>query len=215
MELAPSRMLPADVLRVGGVGLRTRRLRAALSALGIAIGIAAMVAVLGLSDSSKSDLIAQLDRLGTNLLRVAPGQTIFGEDAELPEQAKPMISRIGPVQSVSAVEVLDATVRRTNYISEDETGGITVVASDVNLLSTLGATMRRGAYLTKANVRYPAVVLGSDTAERLGITRPGVDVWLGDQWFTVVGILNHVELDPELDNAALIGLPVAGGVCGG
>jgi putative ABC transport system permease protein len=209
MELAPSRMLPADVLRVGGVGLRTRRLRAALSALGIAIGIAAMVAVLGLSDSSKSDLIAQLDRLGTNLLRVAPGQTIFGEDAELPEQAKPMISRIGPVQSVSAVEVLDATVRRTNYISEDETGGITVVASDVNLLSTLGATMRRGAYLNKATVRYPAVVLGSDTAERLGITRPGVDVWLGDQWFTVVGILNHVELDPELDNAALIGLPIA------
>jgi putative ABC transport system permease protein len=120
-----------------------------------------------------------------------------------------MISRIGPVQSVSAVEVVDATVRRTNYISEDETGGIAVVASDVNLLSTLGATMRRGAYLNEATVHYPAVVLGSDTAERLGITRPGVDVWLGDQWFTVVGILNHVELDPELDNAALIGLPIA------
>src|SRR5262245_1687994 len=100
MELAHSRLLPADVLRVGGVGLRTRRLRAALSALGVAIGIAAMVAVLGISESSKSDLIATLDRLGTNLLRVAPGQTIFGENAELPEQAGPMIGRIAPVEAV-------------------------------------------------------------------------------------------------------------------
>jgi putative ABC transport system permease protein len=209
VELASSRLLPADVLRVGGVGLRTRPLRAGLSALGIAIGIAAMVAVLGLSDSSKSDLIAKLDRLGTNLLRVAPGQTIFGEEAELPEQAGSMIGRVGPVQSVSAVEQVDATVRRTDYIPEDETGGIAVMAADVNLLETLGATVRRGAYLNKATVHYPAVVLGSDAAERLGIAKPGVDVWLGEQWFTVVGILDPVELDPDLDNAALIGLPIA------
>jgi putative ABC transport system permease protein len=209
VELASSRLLPADVLRVGGVGLRTRPLRAGLSALGIAIGIAAMVAVLGLSDSSKSDLIAKLDRLGTNLLRVAPGQTIFGEEAELPQQARSMIGRVGPVQSVSAVEQVDATVRRTDYISEDETGGIAVMASDVNLLETLGATVRRGAYLSKATVHYPTVVLGSDAAQRLGIAKPGVDVWLGGQWFTVVGILGPVELDPDLDNAALIGLPIA------
>jgi putative ABC transport system permease protein len=209
LELASSKLLPADVLRVGGVGLRTRRLRAGLSALGIAIGIAAMVAVLGLSDSSKSDLIAQIDRLGTNLLRVSPGQTIFGEEAELPVQARSMIGRIAPVQSVSAVEQVDATVRRTDYISEDETGGIGVMASDVNLLKTLGATVRRGSFLNKATIHYPAVVLGSDAADRLGIARLGVDVWLGDQWFTVVGILDPVELDPDLDNAALIGLPLA------
>jgi putative ABC transport system permease protein len=209
MELASSRLLPADVLRVGSVGLRTRRLRAGLSALGIAIGIAAMVAVLGISESSRSDLIATLDRLGTNLLRVAPGQTIFGEEAELPEQAGPMIGRVGPVESVSAVESVEATVRRTNYISEEETGGISVAAADLALLTTLGARLRRGVYLNSATARYPAVVLGSKTAERLGIDRPGVSVWLGDHWFTVVGILQTVELAPDLDNAALIGLPIA------
>jgi putative ABC transport system permease protein len=209
MELASSRLLPADVLRVGSVGLRTRRLRAGLSALGIAIGIAAMVAVLGISESSRSDLIATLDRLGTNLLRVAPGQTIFGEEAELPEQAGPMIGRVGPVESVSAVESVEATVRRTNYISEEETGGISVAAADLDLLTTLGARLRRGVYLNSATARYPAVVLGSKTAERLGIDRPGVSVWLGDHWFTVVGILQTVELAPDLDNAALIGLPIA------
>jgi putative ABC transport system permease protein len=209
VELAPSSLLPADVLRVGGVGLRMRRLRAALSALGIAIGIAAMVAVLGISESSKSDLIATLDRLGTNLLRVAPGQTILGEDAELPEQAGAMIGRIGPVESVAAVEGVDPTVRRTNHIPEEETGGISVMAADLDLVATLGATIRRGVYLDAAKARYPAVVLGSKAAERLGISRPGVAVWLGEQWFTVVGILNPVELATDLDSAALIGLPIA------
>jgi putative ABC transport system permease protein len=209
VELAPSRLLPADVLRVGGVGLRMRRLRAALSALGIAIGIAAMVAVLGISESSRSDLIATLDRLGTNLLRVTPGQTIFAEDAALPEQAEPMIGRIGPVESVSSIEQVAATVRRTNFISEDETGGISVAAADLDLLTTLGATVRRGVYLDAAKARYPAVVLGSTAAERLGIERTGVSVWLGEHWFTVVGILDPVELAPDLDAAALIGLPIA------
>jgi putative ABC transport system permease protein len=209
MELVPSRLLPADVLRVGGVGLRTRRLRAGLSALGIAIGIAAMVAVLGISESSKSDLIATLDRLGTNLLRVSPGNTIFGEEAELPKQAGPMIGRIAPVESVAAVESVEATVRRTGYIPEEETGGISVMAADLKLLTTLGATVRRGVYLNAATARYPAVVLGSTAAERLGIDRPGVNVWLGDRWFTVVGILDPVELAPDLDSATLIGLPVA------
>jgi putative ABC transport system permease protein len=209
VELAPSRLLAADVLRVGGVGLRMRRLRATLSALGIAIGIAAMVGVLGISESSKSDLMATLDRLGTNLLRVAPGQTIFGEEAKLPEEAGPMIDRIGPVESVSAVEQVDATVRRTNFISEDETGGISVAAADLDLLTTLGATMGTGNYLDAAKARYPTVVLGSKAAERLGIDRTGVSVWLGGQWFTVVGILDPVELAPDLDSAALIGLPIA------
>jgi putative ABC transport system permease protein len=209
MEAASSRLLPADILRVGGVGLRTRRLRAALSALGIAIGIAAMAAVLGLSESSKSDLITTLDRLGTNLLRVAPGQTIGGDNAELPEEARPMISRIGPVESTAAVETVDVTVRRTDYIPEEETGGISVKAADLNLLTTLGATVRRGVYLDTVKARYPAVVLGSTAAERLGIDRPGVNVWLGERWFTVVGILDPVELAPDLDSAALIGLPIA------
>jgi putative ABC transport system permease protein len=209
MELAPSRLLPADVLRVGGIGLRTRRLRASLSALGIAIGIAAMVAVLAISDSSKADLIATLDRLGTNLLRVAPGQTLFGEDAKLPEAATAMIGRIAPVEEVAAVETVDATVRRTPYISEDETGGIAVMAADLELPATLGAALKAGVFLNAATSRYPAVVLGSIAADRLAIDRVGVAVWLGDRWFTVVGILRPIELAPDLDRAALVGLPIA------
>jgi putative ABC transport system permease protein len=207
--LRPSRLLPADVMRVGSFGLRARRLRAGLSALGVAIGIASMVAVLGVSESSKADLMAALDRLGTNLLEVGPGQTFGGDDAVLPESAGGMIRRMESVDGAAAIKVLSETVRRTDLIDEAETGGIAVTAADTELARTLGALVRRGRFLNRATAAYPAVVLGSTTARQLGIARPGVNVWLGDHWFTVVGVLGHVTLAPDLDSAALIGFPVA------
>jgi putative ABC transport system permease protein len=213
--IAPSRLAAADVLRTGSIGLRTRRLRAALSAVGIAIGIASMVAVLGISESSRADLLAEIDRLGTNLLRVAPGQTFIGDDAELPESAGAMIGRVAGVQATASTKVIaDATVRRNRLIPEEETGGIAVVAADPSLPATVGATLARGRFLDAASARYPTVVLGSDAAERLGIDRTGVRVWLSGRWFLVIGILRSVALDDGLDAAALIGFDVADDVFG-
>ena len=209
-------MAPGDLLRVGSVGLRTRRLRTGLSGLGIAIGIAAMVAVLGISSSSKADLLAQLDRLGTNLLTVSPGPTLFGEDASLPRESVGMIGRIGPVESVSATGTVTATVRRSDLIPAQQTGGIAVRAARSDLLGVLGGAVRSGRFLDAATERYPAVVLGSVAAERLGIDRadPSVLVLVGDQWFTVVGILDPVALAPEIDRSALVGFPVAESLLG-
>ena len=211
-----SRMAPADVLRAGSVGLRTRRLRTGLSGLGIAIGIAAMVAVVGISASSKADLLSQLDRLGTNLLTVSPGQTLFGEDASLPEESVGMVGRIGPVESVSATATVTATVRRTDLISPQQTGGITVRAARIDLPGVLGATVRSGRFLDTATEGYPAVVLGSVAAERLGIEQadPSVIVRLGEHWFSVVGVLDPVALAPEIDRSALVGFPVAESLLG-
>ena len=205
------RLLPVDVLRVGAAGLATRRLRAALSAVGIAIGIASMVAVLGISESSKAQLVATLDRLGTNLLTVKPGETVLGESATLPKQAEEMISRIGPVEQVSKVGTVEATVRRTDYIDEFETGGIGVKAVDTNLLRTLGGTLRAGRFLNEATAPYPAVVLGADAAERLGIDDldGNPQVWLGGRWWSVVGILDPLPLAGELDTSVLVGFPAA------
>ena len=204
-----STLAPRDLVRGGSVGLRTRRLRAALSALGVAIGIASLVAVLGISESSRADLIRKLDRLGTNLLTAAPGQTLFGQTSTLPKQAAQMVGRIPPVEQVSKIGEGDGSVRRTDLISEYETGGIAIRAVETNLLETLGATVRVGRFLNAATERLPAVVLGSKAAERLGIDRVGVQVWIGDRWFTVVGILDPVELAPDLDTAALVGFPAA------
>jgi putative ABC transport system permease protein len=209
MELASSRLLPGDVLRVGAAGLLSRKLRASLSAVGIAIGIAAMVSVLAISDSSRAELLSTLDRLGTNLLTVAPGESLFGEESKLPAEAKRMIGRIAPVEAVSATGTVSGSVYRSELIPEAETGGINVVAADSDLLATLGATLRAGAFLNDATAGQPVVVLGRTAAERLGVTRPGVQVVIGGTRFTVVGIANEFTLAEALDAAAIVGFPAA------
>jgi putative ABC transport system permease protein len=206
----PLRLRLRDLVVVGAGGLATRRLRAGLSALGVAIGIAAIVAVLGISQSSKADLLAQLDRLGTNLLTVAPGQTFGGEDATLPKESVGMIRRIRPVQQTAAVATLsDAAIYRNDRIPVGETGGLSVTAADLDLLEAVGGNVAKGSFLNPATARYPATVLGAATAAQLGIDQIGSQVWLGGRWFTVVGILDPVTLAPELDRSALIGFPAA------
>jgi putative ABC transport system permease protein len=204
----PGRLSPTDVLRLGAYGLRTRPLRVVLSALGIAIGIAAMVAVVATSTSSRADLDRLLDSLGTNLLTVAPGLTLFGEEATLPDESVAMIGRIGQVESVTAIGQLpDAKVYRTNKIPPPQSGGIGAYAVRTDLLDTVGATVGSGTWLNDATARYPAVVLGATTADRLGIGAVNEDtqIWLGRRWFTVIGILDPVPLAPQLDLGALIG----------
>jgi putative ABC transport system permease protein len=211
----PSRLLVLDAARVAGVGLRTRRLRAALSALGVAIGIAAMVAVLGISDSSKAGLVEELNQLGTNLLTVQPGQSFLGQAAQLPEAADRAVLNLASVRAAAAITtVSSASVRRSSYVEAAETGGIAVDAADLGLLSTLGGKLAQGRFLNAASERYPVVVLGAVAAQRLGIDtltvsgRP-VQVYLGGTWFTVGGLLDPLALAPEIDRAALIGYPVA------
>jgi putative ABC transport system permease protein len=211
--IRPSTLQPRDVLRVGLVGLRTRRLRAVLSVLGVSLGIASMVAVLGISDSSRNDLLSALDKLGTNLLVVKPGQSFAGQgEVQLPDTASAMVGNAQGVTASSTVEDLDdLTVRRSDHIDKAITNALTVGATRATLAQTVGATMRDGAFLNAATSRYPAVVLGATAADRLGIDRvgEGVQVWINDRWYTVVGILNPVTLAPELDSYALVGLPYA------
>lgn len=208
----PSAVHPGDILRIATAGLRSRRLRAGLSALGIAIGIAAMVAVLGISESSRAELLSSLDRLGTNLLTVEAGEGFgLGSREGLPETAEAMLSRIAPVEAVSSVTVVDANVRRTDLVPPTRTGGITVQATDPGLIATLRAGLADGAWLDGTRAGVPVVVLGSVAAERLGISEvaDGPMVWLGERWFTVIGILEPIELAPDLDRAALIGEEIA------
>ncbi|MGL5930829.1 MAG: ABC transporter permease [Dermatophilaceae bacterium] len=202
-----SRLHPVDLLRVGSVGLRSRRLRASLSALGIAIGIAAMVAVLGISESSRADLLASLDRLGTNMLTVQAGTGFGGGDASLPVESEAMLGRIGPVEAASSLTTIDATVRRTDLVPEDQTGGISVKAADTTFLDTLAGSVATGEWLDDTRADLPVVVLGSVAAERLGITtlEGQPQVWIDDRWFTVVGILEPLELAQDVDRAALVG----------
>jgi putative ABC transport system permease protein len=210
-SLTPLKLRPGDLARVASVGLRTRRVRAGLSALGIAIGVAAIVAVLGLSASSRAGLLTEIDRLGTNLLTVTTGQTLFGSAAELPLAAPGMIARIGPVNQVADTGSTNANVYRSPLIPSVNTNALQVQAATLNLLPAVGATVARGSYLNAATATEPVCVLGAQAAQLLGIDRvyPGLRVWLGGMWFYVTGILTSAALAPEIDSSVLVGFPAA------
>jgi putative ABC transport system permease protein len=211
-QLIPARLRSSDMTRVASVGLRTRRLRAALSALGIAIGVAAIVAVLGLSSSSQAGLLAEIDRLGTNLLTVTNGQTFSGQTATLLLTASAMIGRIEPVTEVADTgEISSVNVYRSPLIPSIDTNELSVQATSLNLPSVVGTSIVKGSYLNAATASEPAAVLGAAAAQRLGIDHiyPGERVWLGGMWFYVIGILKPATLAPAIDESALIGYTAA------
>ena len=211
-QLIPARLGPGDLARVASVGLRTRRLRAALSALGIAIGVAAVVAVLGLSSSSQAGLLAEIDRLGTNLLTVTNGQTFAGQTAQLPLTAPAMIARINPVTKVADTgDISTANVYRSPLIPSIDTNALAVQAASLNLLSAVGTAVAQGSYLNAATATQPVAVLGAAAAGRLGIDRiyRRERIWAGGMWFYVIGILKPAVLAPEIDDSVLVGYPAA------
>jgi putative ABC transport system permease protein len=210
--LTPVRLTSRDLGRVASVGLGTRKLRAALSALGIAIGVAAIVAVLGLSSSSQAGLLAEIDRLGTNLLSVTNGTTFTGQTAQLPLGAPSMIARMRAVQRVGDTGTISGTdAYRSPLLPSIDTSGIQVQAATLNLLPVVGTTIAQGSYLNAATATQPVAVLGAAAARRLGIDRvyQGERIWLGGQWFYLGGILNPAALAPEIDTSVLVGYPAA------
>jgi putative ABC transport system permease protein len=201
-----------DGLRVASVGLRARPVRAALSALGIAIGTAAIVGVLGLSSSSQAGLLAEIDRLGTNMLTVEAGQRLTGGEAKLPLEAPARIAHVDYVQSLAHTGLVkEGKVYRSSMIPVGNTGGLQVQATSLNLLSVLNTGVARGNWLNEGTAREPVTVLGSAAAEQLGIDRvyPDQRIWLGHQWFNLAGILQPSPLAPDIDSSALVGYPAA------
>ena len=208
----PVRLGPGDLAALAAVGLRTRKLRAGLSALGIAIGVAAIVAVLGLAASSSAALLAQIQALGTNLLTVTNGQTFSGTAAELPAAAPAMIARLPGVTGVQDTGAVNGvTVYKSPLIPPIETSALSVDAATLDLPATAGTSLAQGRFLNPATAREPVAVLGAAAAQRLGIDRirPGMRILAGGQWFYVTGILNPDTYAPEIDSAVLIGFPAA------
>jgi putative ABC transport system permease protein len=208
----PARLRPTDLARLATVGLRTRKLRAGLSALGIAIGVAAIVAVLGLSASSQAGLLAEIAQLGTNLLTVQNGQDFNGGTAELPLAAPGMIARLpGVQQAQSTGQVANVSVYRSPLIPAIDTNALQVQAASLGLPATAGTSLARGSYLNAATAHEPVTVLGAAAARRLGTDRiwPGERIVVGGTWFYVTGILKPAVLAPDIDSSILIGYPAA------
>ncbi|MGA2012439.1 MAG: ABC transporter permease [Solirubrobacteraceae bacterium] len=210
--LSRRRLQLPDLIRLSMVGLRTRKVRAGLSALGIAIGVAAIVAVLGLSASSQAGLLTEINQLGTNLLTAGDGQSLTGATAELPTTAPAMIGRIVGVQQVQSTGTVNgANAYRTPYIPSVDTNGLTVQAVSVDLLPVITTAVAHGHYLNAATAHEPIAVLGAVAAQLLGIDRihPGERIWVGGQWFYLAGTLEPAVLASAIDTSVLVGYPAA------
>jgi putative ABC transport system permease protein len=207
------RRLPvSDLTRLSTVGLRTRKLRAGLSALGIAIGVAAIVAVLGLSASSQAGLLAEINQLGTNLLTATNGQSVTGGIVELPTTAPGMIGRISGVQQVQSTGTINGVgAFRSPLIPLVDTNGLTVEAASLDLLPVIATTLADGHYLNAATAQEPVALLGATSAQLLGIDHvyPGERIWVGGQWFYLTGILRRAALASGIDTSVLVGYPAA------
>jgi putative ABC transport system permease protein len=205
--------LPArELLGTAVQGLRTRRLRAALSALGIAIGIGAMVAVVGVSSSAQANLLAEIDSLGTNLLTISPGQSFTGQNEVLPDTSVAQIARQPNVlRDVAIYQLSGENVYRNPYVPATQTGGIGVDATGENLPEVLGTSIGTGHFLDQVSDRYPEAVLGAQAAQVLQITHLSghILIYVGNTWFQVIGVLKPAVLDSTLDSTVFISLPVA------
>ena len=212
ISLTPPRLRPGDLARLASIGLRTRRMRAALSALGIAIGVAAIVAVLGISSSSQAGLLAEINQLGTNLLDVTTGQNFTNQAVPLPLAAPAMIGRIAPVYDVAYTgTIANTNAYRTPLIPTVVTNALSVDSTSLDLPGAVGTSVAQGRFLNPATATEPVCVLGAAAARRLGIDRllPGERIWVGRMWFYIAGILNPAALAPEIDDSVLIGFPAA------
>ena len=217
---AAARLRPGDLAALASIGLRTRKLRAGLSALGIAIGVAAIVAVLGLAASSQAALLNEIARLGTNLLTVTNGQTFSGATAKLPTAAPGMITRLPGVTAVQDTgTVVGVNAYKSPLIPPVNTNAISVDATTLGLPAVAGTSLAQGRFLNVATANEPVAVLGAVTAQLLGLDRilPGMRIWvdgqagsqIGGQWFYVIGILNPATYAPGIDSAVLVGFPAA------
>lgn len=205
--MTPTTLPMSDHLRIASTDILKRPLRTALSILAVALGIASLVAVVGIGESSRAELLEQLDRLGTNRLTATPGQTALGRAATLPPSAPSMIGAIDGVVDAASIEVIRAvSVRRTGWIPAEQTGGLVVASASPHLLSATGSELAGGAFLNAGPTDLPLVVLGATAARRLGFPqwRPGLLVWIHDTYWAVAGILKPSALTPELDQAALV-----------
>ncbi|MDR2565108.1 MAG: ABC transporter permease [Bifidobacteriaceae bacterium] len=209
------RLRPMDVLATATLGPRTRLMRAALSALGIAIGIAALVALQGIPASQQAEFRAELDRQGANLIVVYPGHESQDPNSAaipLPDTAPAMVGRIAPVEAVLARrDLVDVLVYRNSMIPAGQSGSISAAMADGDLLGTLNVELAEGRWFDAASRTLPTVVLGDGAARRLGVG-VGARIWIDNRWWAVIGVLERMNLAQEMDSTAFLAPDYAGGL---
>jgi putative ABC transport system permease protein len=211
----------SDILRTGWEAIRSHKLRSTLTALGILIGIAAVVLTVGLGQGAQQKVKDQLAALGGNLLIVTPGSSTtggvrggFGSASTLTtadasalasKQAAPDVSAVAPILQSNNEELVNGSNNWTT----------TVVGTNPQWLSVRDRHLSSGRFLTAADETDAAAVtvLASDTASELfgPIDPVGQSVTINSVPYQVVGVLTSAGSDSttNLDDQAIVPLSTA------
>ncbi len=205
-----------ETLRTAADAIRTRRMRSALTVLGILIGIAAVMLTVGLGQGAQQQVASQIGKLGSNLLIVSPGSSTsltgirggFGSATTLTtadaamladKEVAPDIRAVAPTSSTQA----SLTANGTNWTTS-------VVGTTPDWLQVRARSVASGRMFTQGELTsaQAEVVLGSTTASELfGVRSPiGQTVTIGSQPFTVIGVLDTVgsTVGGDQDDQAIV-----------
>lgn len=201
------RLRPSDLARTAWLGVASRPQRTVLAALGIALGIASLVALTGAAASNRAQLLAELDAMGADLAVVAPGAGPDRELVPLPDTAPDTVARQDAVARIGVFETAPdgVTVYRTDLVPETETNGLSLAVARPDVFDAIEATLADGRWFDRATRALPVAVLGAVAAERLGLARAGDRILVGGEWYGVLGVLDSAGLATGIDTAVILG----------
>lgn len=198
-----------DLVRVAMTGLLARKIRTLLLLLGPMIGVAAIIAAVGLTDSAKGDLKAKVAELGTNLIEASASSSFGGQNPTLPEDVVERALTVTTVESVApVVELSNIIVTPYEEAREKyETVPIPVVAVTPELPKVLEVPLVGGRWINDFDEQAGArsAVIGVGLAREFGVLPEELrTIDVGGYDYTVVGVLDSVQLEPGFDTAVFI-----------
>ena len=189
--------------------IRARRMRSALTMLGILIGIAAVMLTVGLGEGASAQVKAQISSLGSNLLIVSPGSSTTtggirggrGSASTLTTRDATALANRTTAPDIAAVAPVSTT--ETSLVNGSTNWTTSVVGSTPSWLDVRARTVTEGRFFTQAELDSgsPVVVLGATTAAELFTfgSPIGQSITINGSTFTVIGVLNTVGASTTSD----------------
>jgi putative ABC transport system permease protein len=198
----------SETTRTALDAIRARRMRSALTMLGILIGIAAVMLTVGLGEGASAQVKAQISSLGSNLLIVSPGSSTStggirggrGSASTLTERDAAALGDKATAPDIAAVAPVSTT--ESSLVNGSTNWTTSVVGSTPSWLQVRARSMAEGRFFTQSELdsASPVVVLGSTTASELFTGNPiGQTVTVNGSTFTVIGVLNTVGASTTSD----------------